>query len=276
MEFGIGLPLDDPAALVTWATRAAGAPFASLTLGERIVYGNPEPLIGLAAVAGATTRIALRTGVLLAPTRDTVLLAKQLATLDRLSAGRLTVGLGVGPRPDDVTTVGHDYHRRGARLDDQLTELRAIWSSDQIGPAPTRPAGPPLLFGGTTPRALARVARWGEGFISILDAPGSAQLFRVVEKSWAAAGREGTPRLVAQINVVLGPQERTQRARAAIGAYYRSLGPYADKVLGDLVTTPEHLRQTVRGFADAGADEVVCQCWTTEPEQIDMIADAVV
>lgn len=275
MKVGIGLPLDDPGALLDWARHADSGPFSSLGIGDRVVYDNPEPLVSLAAAAGATSRIGLRTSVLLAPVRDTVLLAKQVATLDRVSGGRFGVGIGVGPRPDDFTVTEHSYHRRGDRLDAQLARLREIWSGHEVGPAPTSEGGPELLFGGFSPRALARVARWGDGFISVSDAELSGQLFRAVEKSWQAAGRAATPLLVAQVNVVLGPPDRAERARAAIIRYYRSLGPYADKVLADLVTTPEQLRDTINTYDGLGAHEVVCYCWTSDVDQLDRIADVI-
>ncbi|MFJ9783027.1 LLM class flavin-dependent oxidoreductase [Amycolatopsis sp. NPDC101161] len=275
MKIGLGLPLQDPGVLLDWARRADTGPFASVGLGDRVVYDNPEPLVALAAVAAATTRIRVQTNVLLAPARETVLLAKQAATLDRISGGRFTLGLGIGPRPDDFTATGQDYHRRGRRLDDQLARLRELWAAGSaIGPAPTRAGGPELLFGGFSPQAIGRVARWGDGFISVSPADLTDQLFRAVEKTWQAAERPGTPRLVAQVNAVLGPPERVDRGLAAIAAYYRSLGPYAEKVLEDVLTTPDRLREAVATYERLGADEVVVYCWTTDVDQVDRIADA--
>lgn len=276
MKVGVGLPLDDPDVLLEWARRADAGPFSSVAIGDRVVYDNPEPLITLAAAAGVTHRVGLLTSVLLAPLRDTVLLGKQLATLDRLSGGRLGVGVGVGPRPDDFVATERDYHQRGRRLDEQLGRLREMWGgAGGIGPAPARQGGPELLFGGFSPRALGRVARWGDGFVSVSDVELSGQLFRAVEKAWQVAGRAGAPRLVAQFNVVLGSAETVERGRAAIARYYRSLGPYAEKVLADLVSTPGELRDTVRRYEGLGADEVVCYCWTSDVDQLERIADVV-
>ncbi|MYX44206.1 LLM class flavin-dependent oxidoreductase, partial [Streptomyces sp. SID89] len=89
MNVGIGLPIGDPATLLTWARRADAGPFTTLGLLDRLVYDNPEPLVALAVLAGATSRIRVQTEVLLAPLRDTALLAKQAATLDRMTGGRL-------------------------------------------------------------------------------------------------------------------------------------------------------------------------------------------
>src|ERR687888_2610979 len=111
MQIGIGLPTTVPgtegSAVVRWARRAEERGFSSLGVLDRIVYDNYEPLIALAGAAGATERIRLATTILIAPSRvDATLLAKQAASVDRLSGGRLTPGMGGGGRPDDFEVAG--------------------------------------------------------------------------------------------------------------------------------------------------------------------------
>ncbi|MGW5386406.1 LLM class flavin-dependent oxidoreductase [Nocardia sp. NPDC003963] len=281
MHIGIGLPIADPAALLEWARRADAGPFSTLGLLDRLVYDNPEPLVALSVLAGATGRVRIQTEVLLAPLRDTALLAKQVSTLDRMSAGRLVLGLGVGGRADDHLAAGVDLRGRGRRMDEQLAHLRDLWSGEPfgagcgpIGPAPVRRGGPPILFGGFRPVALERVARWGDGFLSAAPAQWCEELFDSVRRSWHEYGRTGEPRIVAQVNIALGPESVVEEARAAIGAYY-AFTDWAENMVSGMRTTPDEIRATIRQFADLGADEVMLYCYGTDPDQVDRLADVV-
>lgn len=146
-----------------------------------------------------------------------------------------------------------------------------VWSGDPfseecgpIGPAPVRPGGPPILFGGFKPRALERVARWGDGFLAAAPAQWCGGLFDSVRKSWYEHGRAGEPRLVAQVEVALGPQAVIDEARAAIGAYYEFSG-FAEHKVSGLHTTPDAIRSAIARFAELGADEVMLYCYAPTP-----------
>ncbi|MFC9157079.1 LLM class flavin-dependent oxidoreductase [Streptomyces bauhiniae] len=280
MNVGIGLPIGDPAALLTWARRADDGPFSTLGLLDRLVYDNPEPLVALALLAGATSRIRVQTEVLLAPLRDTALLAKQAATLDRMTGGRFVLGLGIGGRDDDHQVTGIDPRTRGRRLDEQMAVLRRLWSGapygdgvGPIGPAPVRPGGPEVLFGGFKPLALERVARWGDGFLAAAPPSWAGGLFDTVRGYWKQYGRAGEPRLVAQVNVALGPQAVIDDARSAMHAYYAFTG-MADRMTAGMLTTPAEIREAIARFTDLGADEVMLYCYGLDPAQVDRLAEA--
>ncbi|MFE3034595.1 LLM class flavin-dependent oxidoreductase [Streptomyces canus] len=280
MNLGLGLPIDDPAQLLTWARRADASPFRTLGLLDRLVYDNPEPLITLATLAGATSRIRIQTEVLIAPLHNTALLAKQAATLDRLSGGRFTLGIGVGGREDDCLAAGIDLHRRGRRLDEQLIQLRRAWSGEPygegvgpIGPAPATPGGPEVLFGGFAPAALERVGRFGDGFLGAALPPTfMSKLFRDAETAWHKHDRPGRPRLVAQANVALGPDSTLDRARRNLRDYYAFSGHVAYMEAG-LLTTPQQIRDAADAYFGTGADEVMLYCWASDIDQIDRLAD---
>ncbi|MFJ2190162.1 LLM class flavin-dependent oxidoreductase [Kitasatospora sp. NPDC087861] len=281
VKIGLGLPVHDPALLFDWARRADAGPFSTLGLLDRLVFDSPEPLVTLAALAGATSRIRLQTEVLIAPHHGTALLAKQTATLDRLSGGRFTLGIGVGGREDDCLAAGIDPRRRGRRLDEQLPVLRRLWAGEPygegvgpIGPAPVTPGGPEVLFGGFAPAALDRVGRFGDGFLGASLPPESmAGLFQDVEKSWQRHGRDGRPRLVAQVNAALGSEQTVEEARRNIHAY-SSFSEFADQTADRLLTTPQAVRAAVAGYTAIGADEVMLYCWSPEVDQVDRFAEA--
>ncbi|WEH35184.1 LLM class flavin-dependent oxidoreductase [Streptomyces sp. AM 4-1-1] len=279
MNVGIGLPIGDPAALLTWARRADAGPFSTLGLLDRLVYDNPEPLVALAVLAGATSRIRVQTEVLLAPLRDTALLAKQAATLDRMTDGRLVLGLGIGGRDDDHQVTGVDKHTRGRRLDEQMAMMRRLWSGEPygdgvgpIGPAPARPGGPEVLFGGFRPAAIERVARWGDGFLAAAAPSWAGDLFETARRFWKEYDRDGEPRIVAQINVALGTDDQVHDARANMHAYYTFTGT-ADRMVDGMLTTPAGIREAIAAFADLGADEVMLYCYGLGPDQVDRLAD---
>jgi alkanesulfonate monooxygenase SsuD/methylene tetrahydromethanopterin reductase-like flavin-dependent oxidoreductase (luciferase family) len=221
MDFGLGLPISSPGRLVDWARRAEASGFDTLAMLDRLAYDNPEPLVALAVLAGATTSIRLQTEVLLGPLRATALLAKQVATLDRMAGGRFMLGVGIGGRDDDHAAAGTPIAHRGRHLDRQLGELREIWAGapyrgTAIGPRPATTAGPPVLIGAFAPAALRRVALHGDGFICAAPLAWATPLVRTVEDQWAAAGRAGRPRLVCQVNVAIGTPVTVERARRAI------------------------------------------------------------
>src|SRR3954452_6409877 len=142
MDVGIGLPATIPGVqrdqLLEWARRADARGFSSLGTIDRIVYGNYEPLIALAAAAGVTERIRLATTIMIAPYRaNGALVAKQAASLDRVSGGRLTLGVAVGGREDDYEVSGVDFHERGRIMDEMLEQWQRIWRGELgIGPEP--------------------------------------------------------------------------------------------------------------------------------------------
>ena len=286
MDIGIGLPATIPgrrgSLTLEWAKQADSGPFSSLGILDRLVYPNYEPLITLAAAAAITERVRLMTTVLIAPLRGAGVLAKQAATIDALSGGRLTLGLGVGAREDDFRFAPASFHDRGRRFEEQLELIKGVWSgqpvSDEIGPVgppPAQAGGPELLIGGYTPVSIQRVGRWGDGFISggVRDAEQVRRLFDLAEESWRDEGREGKPRLVASLYYALGPN--AARGGDYIRDYYGYFGPAADDMARSIPSTPEAIEGLIQGLGEVGADEVVCWPTVAEPDQVDRLAEIV-
>lgn len=285
MQIGIGLPGTIPGVagkdILEWARRADSGPFSSLGIIDRLVYSNYEPLITLAVVAGATRRIRLMPSVLLAPLRSAALLAKEAASLDALSSGRLTLALGIGGREDDYQAAGTAFASRGRRFDEQLATMKRLWSggpfSDEIGPigpAPAQPAGPPILIGGFGPAALRRVGRWGDGFIgSVVDPPTASHFYQQALAGWQAAERDGKPRFVMGLYYALGP-DAAARGGEYLRHYYAFDPQTAGMIAGSILASPEAIAGAVRGYADVGVDEIVFWPTIAAPDQLDRLAQA--
>jgi alkanesulfonate monooxygenase SsuD/methylene tetrahydromethanopterin reductase-like flavin-dependent oxidoreductase (luciferase family) len=280
MEIGIGLPNAvrgvDRNGTVEWARRAEAAGFASLGTIDRMVFPNYESMISLAAAAAVTERIRLVTDILILPLRrNTALFAKQAATLDDLSGGRLVLGLAPGGREDDYAVSGVDFHARGRIFDRQLEELGSLWrGEDGVGPAPANGERPALLIGGTTDKAFARAARYADGWTlggGTPDMFGEAR--EKLRAAWSAAGRDGQPRTMVLFYYALGDQAE-KHARDDLLDYYGFLGDYAEQIVAGAAKDPDTLRAYLSGFEAAGADEVMCFPTAIDPEQVDLLAEA--
>ena len=282
MEIGIGLPNAVRGVardgIVDWARRAEAAGFSSLGTLDRIAYANYESLIALTAAAAVTERIRLVTDILIAPLRaNTALFAKQTATIDHLSGGRLVLGLAPGGREDDYTLGGVDFHRRGRLFDEQLEALPRLWAGEGgLGPAPASPGGRPgLLIGGANEKAYARAARHADGWTAGGAGPEAfGQAREAVRAAWKDAGRDGEPRTMALFYFALG-DDPEGAARASLGDYYSFLGDYADMIVQGAVKDADGLRSIVAGYEQAGADEVICFPSSADPAQVDLLAAAV-
>jgi alkanesulfonate monooxygenase SsuD/methylene tetrahydromethanopterin reductase-like flavin-dependent oxidoreductase (luciferase family) len=282
MEVGIGLPAAIPGtgreALVDWARLADARGFSSLGTIDRLVYANLEPLVALAAAAAVTERIRLATTILIAPYRaNGALVAKQAASVDVLSGGRLVLGAAVGGREDDYEASGVDFHTRGRRFDAMLDEWQRIWAGESFGFAgaigPTRDGGPTLMIGGTADAAFARAARYGAGWVMGGGPPdrlpdGRARL----EAAWKEAGREGAPRVMALGYFALGDGAR-EAADGYLRDYYGWLGEAAGMIAAGALIDPDAVRARVEAFATAGCDELILFPCHPDPGQVDLLAD---
>ncbi|HEX2708828.1 MAG TPA: LLM class flavin-dependent oxidoreductase [Solirubrobacterales bacterium] len=278
MDVAIGLPNAVPGTtgeqLTEWARRAESRRFSSLGTIDRIAYPNYEPLTALAAAAAVTESIGLCTSVLLGPLRaNSVVLAKQALSVHALSGGRLTLGIGLGGRDDDYGPAGLEVGHRGKELDSMLARITEVWDGDAMGPAVDSP--PSLIVGGAVDASFARAARFGEGWIASGMPPDQfAAMAEKVNAAWKAAGRDGEPRQMALAYFSLGDGAE-ENARAYLEDYYAWLGPEtAGYIANSAAKDAETVKQYVSAFEGAGCDELIMFPSSSDPDQVDLLADA--
>jgi alkanesulfonate monooxygenase SsuD/methylene tetrahydromethanopterin reductase-like flavin-dependent oxidoreductase (luciferase family) len=267
MEIGVALPTTlrgvAGETVLEWATEADRAGFSSVATLDRLVFDSYESLTTLAAAAAVTERVKLVTSILISPLHaNTALLAKQAATIDRLSGGRLVLGVAAGSRPDDFRASKVEMAGRGKRIEGQLAELQAIWSGQRrgfaggIGPAVIN-GGPSIWMGGHTPVAIKRTARLADAWISgsggVDMFKGGAAAFRA---AWQEQGRSGSPKVVALTYFALGP-DADQLADQYVSEYYSFAPPYAQMVLRNTAVGEAKLRATIGALEAAGCDELL-------------------
>lgn len=278
MDIGIGLPNMVPGVpgeeIAEWAKRSEDRGYSSLGTLDRILYPSYEPLTALAAASAVTERIGLLTAVLLGPLRtNPVLFAKQAMSVQALSGGRLTLGIGLGAREDDYEASGVETSTRGERFDHMLAHVTEAWESGQVGPSSSGP--PRLIIGGQVDRSFERVARFADGWIQ--GASGVEQFAELAPKAraaWSEAGRDGEPRTLAIAYYSLG-ERAEENARKDLGHYYAWLGEeVAEHIIGAAATDPETVKQYIDAYAEAGCDELTFFPCSAELEQVDLLAEA--
>ena len=286
MDIGIGLPNTVPGTegrtLIDWARHAEEAGFSTLGTIGRLVYPNYEEFVALSAAAAVTSQIRLTTGVLLAPLyTNSALFAKQAASLDRLSGGRLVLGLGLGGREDDFAASGVSTQGRGWRLEEQIAMMKRVWSGEEfgyagaIGPEPARPGGPEIILGGASEATFRRVARLADGWIMGGGTPDMfAQAAAGVDQAWQDAGRPGRPRKLTLAYFGLGPEARSQ-AEGYLLHYYGWLGDIANMIAGGAAVSPEMVKSYVAAFEASGCDEIIFVSTSSRLDQISLLADAI-
>lgn len=278
MDVSIGLPNTVPGTtgkqLTEWARRAEARGFTSLGTIDRLVYPNYEPLTALTAAAAVTERIGLLTNVVLGPLRaNAAVLAKQALSVHALSGERLTLGIGLGGREDDYEFAGIPLGRRGDELDAMLARMKEAWEGEEMGPATA--TAPSLIVGGAVEASFARAAKFGDGWIAGGASPEQfGEMAASAKAAWDAAGRDGAPKLMGLAYFSLG-DDADASANSYLTDYYAWLGEEtAGYIAGSAAKDAETVKGYLAGFEGAGCDELILCPSSSDPTQVDLLADA--
>jgi probable F420-dependent oxidoreductase len=270
--FGINLgACADPAVARRVAQAAEAAGFDSVWTGEHVVLPDPrvppspsppqtpflDPLVALAHLAGATERIRLATGIVILPQRNPLVLAKEVATLDVLSGGRALLGVGAGYLHQEFAALGIPFEQRGARTDEYIDAMRALWSQPKPAfagrfvsfagidaqPRPLQRPGVPIVVGGTSPGALRRAVARGHGWYGFALDPTAT--VRCLEGLARAAAEVERPAALGTLEVTITPLPGCD---AATARRYAELGVHRLALLG-LLPGERELLALIEGAA---------------------------
>jgi probable F420-dependent oxidoreductase len=275
--YGIG-PVESPEFAVAFARLAEEHGFESLWVVEHVVMAveyrsvypydpsgrspftaevaQPDPLVWLSYVAAATTRLRLATGVLILPQRNPLILAKELASLDRLSGGRVELGIGVGWVREEAEALGTRFEERGRRADEYVAVMRTLWREPVASfdgefvrfagmvsrPQPAQPGGVPIVVGGHSKAAARRAGRLGDGFFPL--GVSMEKLAALRDEMKREAERHGRDSSKIALTLLGGPDLATAELYASVGAN-RMVIAALEPGLDQLARTLERVRREV-------------------------------
>jgi alkanesulfonate monooxygenase SsuD/methylene tetrahydromethanopterin reductase-like flavin-dependent oxidoreductase (luciferase family) len=260
-----------------WCRGIDEGPYSSISCGERITFHNTELLVTNAAAAALTERVRVFVNLVVLPIHPIPVIAKQLATMDVLCGGRLTVGVGIGGREHDYQAAGSSMERRHQRLDDGVAELRRLWAGEApfegaapVGPPCVQEGGPSLLAGAMGPKALARAARWADGisgFALTADGDEMAAAVRDARVAWRDAGRADAPKVVSGCFFALGGADPRTTLSAFTYDYLEIFGRRFARSLADEapVWNEDRLLRALDDARAAGVDEFILVPATVDP-----------
>ena len=218
MKIGMTLPVMEPDLsrrdLEDWTLRVDSGPWSHIALGERILFPNPEFISTLSAVAAWTKRVEIIATISVLTMHNPILSAKQFATIDMISEGRFTLGVGVGGREEDYNAIGSTWSdRRWATLSDRVKTMQSVWSKEyhpSLGPTPFSMNGPQILAGAVGPKAMEMSANFADGLAGFsfnADIEEIKDSFNRVQKAFKEKNK--SPRLVTSFWFGLGESARS-------------------------------------------------------------------
>jgi alkanesulfonate monooxygenase SsuD/methylene tetrahydromethanopterin reductase-like flavin-dependent oxidoreductase (luciferase family) len=277
-----GLTRDD---YLAWFKAVDAGPFHSVSCGERVHGPTYDMRILLAAAAMATTRVEITPTLYVLPMHSAVRVAKEVATLDILSDGRVgRMCVGYGGRDQDYAAVGAQFKGRYGRMDTQIDEMRRVWRGEEvipgagsIGPAPTRPGGPQILAGALGPKSIERCARWADGLYAWSGNGEQHELegaFAMADAAWERAGREHKPYRLGGLWYTLA-DDGQQKLYDYVYEYLAIAGPEIARIMAESVHrhSADALLEALDNAEAAGCEEVFLVPATAEITEIERLAE---
>ena len=284
-------PLTKPENVVNFAKKCEAMGCHSMWTIDRIAYDNLEPLTVLAAAAGATQKIRLGTSVLLGNLRHASHVAKIVSTLDFISNGRVTLGLGFGSRENDYRAVEIPFEHRGSRAVEQVQLMKRLWTEDNVtfkgkfynlenlsvGPKPIQKPHPPIWTGGSAEVALKRAGSWADGFICGSSAiPEFPSTWEKIASYAKAAGRDPNKITKAGLTFMAIDEDQSKAVKTVedyVMRYYGRLR--ADVANTSLVGAPAAIADRIGAFLSRGLDTLIIGVADPDPRQLDLFGENV-
>ena len=284
-------PLTKPENVVNFAKKCEAMGCHSMWTIDRIAYDNLEPLTVLAAAAGATQKIRLGTSVLLGNLRHASHVAKIVSTLDFISNGRVTLGLGFGSRENDYRAAEIPFEHRGSRAVEQVQLMKRLWTEDNVtfkgkfynvenlsvGPKPIQKPHPPIWTGGSAEVALKRAGSWADGFICGSSAiPEFPSTWEKIASYAKAAGRDPNKISKAGLTFMAIDEDKSKAVKTVedyVMRYYGRLR--ADVANTSLVGAPAAIAERIGAFLSRGLDTLIIGVADPDPRQLDLFGENV-
>jgi alkanesulfonate monooxygenase SsuD/methylene tetrahydromethanopterin reductase-like flavin-dependent oxidoreductase (luciferase family) len=267
-----------------WFRHIDQGPFHSLSCGERILGPTYDMRIMLASAAALTENVEINTTLYVLPMHDAVRAAKEIATLDVMSGGRLKITVGYGGRPWDYQAVNMEYKGRHARMDEQIAKMRSIWAqeppfegADPVGPVPVQSGGPQIYTGAMGPKGMARSAQWADGVYAF---SGNGELeeirntLQMADDAWVAAGRSEVPYHLGGFWFTLADDGQQK-----LYDYVYDYLIIAGKNVAEWMAGNQHrsnadaVKEALDNLEEAGCEEIMLSPVTAELSEIDRLVD---
>ena len=290
MKVGVCLPYMerelDRDIMLYWMRAIDNGPFESLTCGERITSYTVEMRTILGAAAAVTERVRIVPSLYVLPMHNAVWAAKEIATLDVMSNGRVTLCVGVGGRPMDYEAVGASFEKRHARMDEQIAAMKKIWQGvppleggDPVGPTPVQAGGPPILAGTMGPKATRRAAEWADG-LYMWSGNGQKQeidkMIKQADACWEDAGRDTKPTRITGFWASLA-DNAAERLPAYVYDYIKVLSPEFAAAMSKGMDrcTPDRINASLDAMEELGCEETYLVPATCDLADIDRLSELV-